>query len=85
MARLRLAMAAACAALTAACGGGDGPTMPTIQSLRAADPAETRTAVGRAADNLPNFGSLTLWIYVRLKRMQGHGTEKQGRGQPRVA
>ena len=59
MARLRLVMAVACAALTAACGGGDGPTMPTIESLRGADPGETRTAADQLAANLPNFGSIT--------------------------
>ena len=59
MKKLKFAIAAACAALTAACSGGGGPTKPTIESLQSADPGGTRSAADRVADNLPNFGSLT--------------------------
>lgn len=67
---LCLASIAASAVLTlSACGGSDGslgpvmfspdPTAPTIGDAQTANPTATRGAAEKAANNLPQFGSVT--------------------------
>ena len=59
MQKLKLAMATACATLVTACSQDPAPTVPMVDRVQVADPEGTRVAANMAADNLPNFGSLT--------------------------